>query len=103
MIPPLPFTFLGFPPPKSGKRRRFFAAHAGHGHTLVLFESPHRIVASLRDLRAELGNRPVAVAREMTKLHEEVLRGALDEVATELEARPTIKGELVVVVGAAES
>jgi 16S rRNA (cytidine1402-2'-O)-methyltransferase len=99
-LPPHPFTFLGFPPPKSGRRRRFFARWADAGHTLILFESPHRILPSLRDLRIELGNRPVALAREMTKLHEEVVRGPLDEVIETLAARPGVKGELVVVVGA---
>jgi 16S rRNA (cytidine1402-2'-O)-methyltransferase len=99
-LPPHPFTFAGFPPPKSGKRRSFYKGWAGLGHTLVLFESPHRIVASLGDALAELGDRPVAVARELTKLHEEVLRGKLSEVLEELKGRPSVKGELVVVVGA---
>lgn len=99
-LPPHPFTFAGFPPPKSGKRRSFYKGWAGLGHTLILFESPHRILASLEDALAELGDRPVAVGRELTKMHEEVLRGKLSEVLEELKARPGIKGELVVVVGA---
>jgi 16S rRNA (cytidine1402-2'-O)-methyltransferase len=102
-LPPHPFTFLGFPPPKAGRRRRFFRRFAQLEHTLVLFESPHRIRASLADLRGELGNRPVALAREMTKLHEEVLRGELDEVIEALEARSAVKGEIVLVVGGAPS
>ena len=76
-LPPYPFTFAGFPPPKAGKRRSFYARWAGLGHTLVLFESPHRLLASLEDALAELGDRPAAVGRELTKLHEEVLRGRL--------------------------
>ncbi len=98
-LPPYPFTFLGFPPPKSARRRRFFARYADLDHTLVVFESPHRILASLRDLRETLGNRPVALARELTKLHEEVIRGSLDEVVATVEARSKLKGELVLVVG----
>ncbi len=100
-LPPYPFTFAGFAPPKSGKRRTFFKRWAGLDHTLVFFESPHRILASLADARQELGDRPVAVARELTKMHEEVLRGTLSEVLAVLEKRPAIKGEFVVVVGKA--
>lgn len=98
-LPPYPFTFAGFPPPKSGKRRNFYKGWAGFGHTLILFESPHRLLASLEDALAELGDRPVAVARELTKMHEEVLRGKLSEVLEELKRRPALKGEFVVVVG----
>jgi 16S rRNA (cytidine1402-2'-O)-methyltransferase len=97
-LPPYPFTFAGFPPPKTGKRRAFYKGWADLGHTLILFESPHRILASLEDALAELGDRPVAVCRELTKLHEEVLRGPLSAVLEELKARPGIKGEIVVVV-----
>jgi 16S rRNA (cytidine1402-2'-O)-methyltransferase len=99
-LPPYPFTFAGFPPPRQGKRRTFYRRFAALGHTLVLFESPHRILASLEDALAELGDRPAAVARELTKLHEEVLRGPLSSLLAELSARPAIKGELVLVIGA---
>ena len=98
-LPPYPFTFAGFPPPKSGKRRNFYKGWAGLGHTLILFESPHRLLASLEDALAELGDRPVAVARELTKMHEEMLRGKLSAVLEELKRRPALKGEFVVVVG----
>ena len=98
-LPPYPFTFLGFPPPKSGKRRSFYRKYADLDHTLVIFESPHRLAASLRDLLAEMGNRPAALAREMTKLHEEVLRGSLEEILEEIERRASLKGELVIVLG----
>jgi 16S rRNA (cytidine1402-2'-O)-methyltransferase len=100
-LPPYPFTFAGFPPPKSGKRRAFYRGWAGLGHTLVLFESPHRLLASLADALEELGDRPAAIARELTKLHEEVLRGPLSQLLAELAGRPSVKGELVVMVGAA--
>jgi 16S rRNA (cytidine1402-2'-O)-methyltransferase len=101
-LPPYPFTFAGFPPPKPGRRRTFFRGWAGLGHTLVFFESPHRLLASLADAVAELGDRPAAVARELTKLHEEVLRGRLAGLLATLAARPALKGEFVVVVGAAD-
>jgi 16S rRNA (cytidine1402-2'-O)-methyltransferase len=61
-LPPYPFTFAGFPPPKSGKRRTFYKGWAALGHTLVVFESPHRLLASLEDALAELGDRPAAIA-----------------------------------------
>jgi len=100
-LPPYPFTFAGFPPPKSGKRRAFYRGWAALGHTLVVFESPHRLLPSLEDALAEMGDRPAAVARELTKLHEEVLRGSLSELLGELRDRPSLKGEFVVVIGAA--
>lgn len=101
-LPPYPFTFAGFPPPKSGKRRTFYRQWSTLGHTLVLFESPHRILPSLADAQTEMGDRPIAVARELTKLHEEVLRGRLSEVREVLEKRPSLKGEFALVVGAGE-
>jgi 16S rRNA (cytidine1402-2'-O)-methyltransferase len=100
-LPPYPFTFAGFPPPKSGKRRTYYRDLAGLRHTLVVFESPHRLLASLDDARAELGDRPAAVCRELTKLHEETLRGSLSELQATLAARPALKGEFVVVLGGA--
>jgi 16S rRNA (cytidine1402-2'-O)-methyltransferase len=100
-LPPHPFTFAGFPPPRSGRRRSFWASWAALGHTLVVYESPHRLLASLADALATLGDRPAAVCRELTKLHEEVLRGPLSRLLAELGARPALKGEFVVVVGAA--
>lgn len=98
-LPPYPFTFLGFPPPRQGKRRKFFSRFAELLHTLVFFESPHRIVPSLEDALDCLGERPAAVGRELTKLHEEVLRGPLSELHEELSSRPSLKGEITVVVG----
>lgn len=102
-LPPYPFSFAGFPPPKSGKRRSFYRGWADLGHTLVIFESPHRLLASLEDALAELGDRPAAIARELTKIHEEVLRGPLSELLEELKSRPSLKGEFVLVIGAAFS
>ena len=102
-LPPYPFTFAGFTPPKTGKRRAFYKGWADLGHTLVLFESPHRLLPSLEDALAELGDRPAALAREMTKLHEEVLRGRLSEILAEMKSRPGIKGEMVLVIGGLEA
>ena len=98
-LPPHPFTFAGFPPPKTGKRRRFFQRFETLDHTLVFFESPHRLLASLDDLLEIFGNRPVAVGRELTKLHQEVLRGDLQGVRQILGQRQALKGEFTLVVG----
>jgi 16S rRNA (cytidine1402-2'-O)-methyltransferase len=99
-LPPYPFTFAGFPPPRSGKRRTFYRRFAALGHTLVVFESPHRLLASLEDALAELGDRPAAIGRELTKMHEEVLRGPLSSLLEDLRSRPALKGEFVLVLGA---
>ncbi len=100
-LPPYPFTFAGFAPPKTGKRRRFFDGLASLTHTLVFFETPHRIAASLADALDVLGDRPAAVTRELSKLHEEVIRGSLSEVLGEIESRSAVKGEITVVLGGA--
>ena len=92
-LPPYPFTFAGFPPPRGGKRRTFYRRFATLDHTLVFFESPHRLLASLEDALETLGDRPAAVARELTKRYEEVLRGSLRALQEELAARSGLKGE----------
>jgi 16S rRNA (cytidine1402-2'-O)-methyltransferase len=102
-LPAIPFTFAGFPPPKSGRRRLFYRGLAALRHTLVIFESPHRLLASLEDAIAELGDRPASLARELTKLHEEILRGGLASLRERIAARPTLKGEFVLVVGPPEA
>jgi 16S rRNA (cytidine1402-2'-O)-methyltransferase len=71
-------------------------------HTWLVYESPHRILASLCDAKQELGDRPAALCRELTKLYEETLRGTLSELHQELADRPNIKGVLVLVVSGAE-
>lgn len=98
-LPPLPYTFVGFPPVKTGKRRRFYTEWGALDHSIVIFESPHRIVKSLRDAQEALGDRRAAVGRELTKLHEEVLRGTLSELIEILGERERVKGEIVVVLG----
>ncbi len=102
-LPPYPFTFAGFPPFRSGKRRTFYREMGALGHTFILFESPHRLLASLDDAIAELGERPAAIGRELTKLHEEVVRGPLSHLLAVFTARPSLKGEFVLVVGGTSS
>jgi 16S rRNA (cytidine1402-2'-O)-methyltransferase len=92
------FLFAGFPPPKSAARRTFLEGLKSVRATLILFEGASRLGASLADMAAVLGPRPAAVARELTKLHETVVRGDLATLA----ANPTLaapKGEVVVVIG----
>ncbi len=93
------FFFQGFLPAKSGGRRKVLAELAAVPATLVVFESPHRLAASLADAAAVLGPREAAIARELTKLHEEVRRGTLDELGDALAREPTPKGEIVLVIG----
>jgi 16S rRNA (cytidine1402-2'-O)-methyltransferase len=97
-LPTERFFFGGFLPAKAGERRRMIAAAAQIPATLVFFEAPHRLTASLADLAELLGDRPAAVARELTKLFEEVRRQSLSDLAayyTDVEA----KGEIVLVIG----
>lgn len=93
------FLFAGFVPQKHGERRRLFEEFAKLKATLIFFESPHRIVETLHDLATALPGRAVAVTRELTKLHEEVLRGQAQEIAAQLAARAAVKGEITLLVG----
>src|SRR6185295_4536227 len=68
--------------------------------TLVVYEAPHRLAASLKDALEVLGNRPAVVARELTKLHEEFARGSLAELAEKFSGRVQVKGEIVLIIGA---
>ncbi|MBO9577278.1 MAG: 16S rRNA (cytidine(1402)-2'-O)-methyltransferase [Microbacteriaceae bacterium] len=94
------FCFEGFLPRKQGERQNALAALAAERRTMVFFESPHRIGDSLAELAAAFGaDRPAAVARELTKLHEEVVRGPLGELAERF--ADGARGEICVVVGGA--
>ncbi len=90
------FTFAGYLPRKPGELRRFFESLASAPHPTVAFESPHRVLRSLRALAEVLPERRVAVARELTKQHEEVLRGTAAEVLAELDGRE--RGEFTLVI-----
>ena len=96
-LPTDAFTFVGFLPPKSAARRRRLAELAERRETLVAFESPHRIGAALDDLAELWGARPIALARELTKSFEEVLRGTAAEVRDALGAERR-RGEMVLVL-----
>ena len=95
------FVFEGFLPHKKGRQTRLKAL-ADEPRTIVLYESPHRLVKLLGQLADVLGEgRPAAVARELTKIHEEVRRGTLAELGAWYSAQPKVRGEIVVVVGGA--
>ncbi len=101
-LPTHAFHYLGFLPRKAGARRRALERVAQEEDTLVFYESPHRLVAALRDVEAVLGQRPVAVARELTKRFEEVVRGTAGEVRAHFERTPP-RGEFVLLVGGREA
>jgi len=89
--------FLGFPPRKRGERRRLLEGQRGRPETLVLFESPHRVATTFAEAAEILGDRPACLARELTKRHEEILRGTLASLAAGCEATPP-RGECTLVI-----
>ena len=103
-LPPVPFRFCGFPPRARLARATFYRALASEPATLVLFEAPHRLVASLRDARAALGDRAACLARNLTKPHERYQRATLSTLIADLEGEATVRGESTVVIeGAARA
>jgi 16S rRNA (cytidine1402-2'-O)-methyltransferase len=95
------FLFVGFLPPKAAARRRALEALAAEEPSLVLFESPVRVVESLGDMLGALGDRDAFLCREATKAHEEYVRAPLSELRERLAARDVVKGEIVLVVAGA--
>ena len=92
------FLFMGFLPARSGERRRAFERLRIEERTIVLYEAPHRIAECVADALEILGDRPACLAREVTKLHEEFLRGKLSEILASLKER-TVKGEITLILG----
>jgi len=98
-LPTDSFRFVGFLPPRSGERRTALDALREVRETLVFYEAPHRISEMLADLERIFGKeRHIALARELTKVHEEFLRGSIAEIAGELRKREAVKGEITVIV-----
>ena len=98
-LPTHAVTFVGFPPPRAGERARWLAQWREIPGVLVLFEAPHRLRAMLEALAQALGNRPVVVAHELTKVHESWHRGPLDELIADKHL--PAKGEFTILVGPA--
>jgi 16S rRNA (cytidine1402-2'-O)-methyltransferase len=102
-LPTDSFRFSGFLPAKRGERRAVLEGIKNSQGTQIFYEAPHRIVEALIDLVEVLGNaRNVVVAREVTKLHEEFLRGSAGEVLEQLKTRESVKGEITLLIGKAE-
>lgn len=99
-LPVHSFTYRGFPPRKSGARRRFLAVDAQSPHTLIFYESPYRLKDFLTDALAVYGDRHAAVANDLTKMFEAVLRGRLSELIARLEKEEP-RGEYTVVIAGA--
>jgi 16S rRNA (cytidine1402-2'-O)-methyltransferase len=99
-LPTHSFTFRGFPPRTSCKRRRFLAGDKESPYTLVFYESPHRLHSFLKDALDVLGDRRAVLAKELTKVFESIKRGRLSELSAQLEKQP--KGEYVVVIDGAQ-
>ena len=98
-LPTASFRFMGFLPSRSGERRSALESLRDAKETLIFYEAPHRILEMLADVARIFGqHRRVVVARELTKVHEEFLRGTVEIIAAELAKRPAIKGEMTVIV-----
>ena len=92
------FVYLGFAPKKESQLKRFFNEIGERQSTCVFFESPARVIKTLRVAAEILGSRPMLLMRELTKLHEEIIPGTPERILSDLEERPSIKGEIVIVV-----
>jgi 16S rRNA (cytidine1402-2'-O)-methyltransferase len=100
-LPVHSFTFRGFPPRKTGARQRFMAVDLTSPHTLIFYESPYRLIPFLKDAMAVYGNRKAAIANDLTKMFETILRGSLLELITQLETNADLRGEFTVVIAGA--
>jgi len=101
-LPTDEFHFRGFLPAKSGARRRVLEVITQERATVVIYESPHRILETLSDMAELFGARPVVVSRELTKVHEEFLRGSAQEIFDQLSQRASVKGEFTIAIGRSE-
>ena len=98
-LPTDAFRFGGFLPPKATQRRKVLEGLADDPATLIFYEAPHRILNTLEDIVVTLGDRPTVVARELTKVHEEFLRGPASQVLATLNKRGSVKGEMTLLIG----
>jgi 16S rRNA (cytidine1402-2'-O)-methyltransferase len=100
-LPTDAFHFGGFLPPKAGQRMHALEALKHEHATLIFYEAPHRVLEALADIQAVMGDRDVVVARELTKMYEEFLRGTASEVRVLLAGRESVKGEITILVAKA--
>lgn len=97
------FVFEGVPPKSAKAKGEFFARLTQEPRTIVLYESPHRVLDTLEVMSELLSERKIALCRELTKVHEEILRGTVKEILAQLKSRPAIKGEITIVIEPLES
>jgi 16S rRNA (cytidine1402-2'-O)-methyltransferase len=100
-LPMEQFAFVGFLPSRAGERRKALKRLAAETRTLVLYESPHRLADTLADALEKLGRRQAVIARELTKIHEEFLRGDLAELVVQVQQQPP-RGEITLLIGPPE-
>ena len=98
-LPTNRFLFAGFPPPRANARRRFLTEFVSCPASLIFFESPKRLTASIEDMWNVFGERPAAVARELTKRFEEIERSTLSSLAKNFRGKSALRGEIVVIIG----
>ena len=97
-LPTDEFRFIGFLPSKAGARRKALLEIKGASGTVVAYESPHRILDTLAEMAEIFGNAPVVLGRELTKIHEEFLRGSAESIREQLAKRTSVKGEITLVI-----
>lgn len=102
-LPTEAFFFAGFLPARGSQRKRRLQELTGIPATLIFYEAPHRLLSSIEDMADILGPRRACLARELTKMHEELLHGTLPELLENLQARPRIQGEITIVIEQGET
>jgi 16S rRNA (cytidine1402-2'-O)-methyltransferase len=96
-LPSDSFTFTGFPPARQGKRRAFLSEMSALPGTLVMYEAPHRLAETLLDIGEVMGERQIVVARELTKIYEEFIRGTAPEILAAID-QVKVRGEVVILI-----
>jgi len=102
-LPTDSFVFIGFAPKKKGKRLKFLTGLSAEPRPLIFYESPKRILSLMEEIFSCMGDRNAVLAREMTKLHEEFVRGSVSQILTTIRARPVFKGECTLLVAGGEA
>jgi 16S rRNA (cytidine1402-2'-O)-methyltransferase len=101
-LPTDSFVFIGFAPKKKGKRLKFLTELGAEPRPLIFYESPKRILSLMEEILSCMGDRNAMLAREMTKLHEEFVRGTVSQILRAIRARPVLKGECTLLVAGFE-
>jgi 16S rRNA (cytidine1402-2'-O)-methyltransferase len=102
-LSPIEFRFVGFPPRRAERRRQWLARFRDDPGTLIIYEAPHRLLASLRDVLAVLGDRPICLARSVTKAEEQYQRGDVSQIVERLAAEERVRGEATILIEGASA